>query len=74
MGFNYAAAGYSTPQEYEAAQYNEVSQVRSMANFINGINLTSAIQQHDFMTIAKKYNGDPSYAAKLEAAYNKIKS
>ncbi len=76
MGFNYAAAGYSSVEEMVAQLcLNEDNQLQAMARFITSAGLASALQRGDWQAFARGYNGPAyeknQYDQRLAAAYAK---
>jgi hypothetical protein len=80
MGSNAARVGFATAVEM-ARSFNasERSQVSSIFEFIRAGHLESAIRAGDFLTLAKRYNGDssnaPVYAANISrfaASYQRV--
>ncbi len=76
MGFNFKAAGFSTPEEMiRDFKENEVNQVNGMLNFIssNGYAIR-ALREKDWSGFAKYYNGPQfeefKYDTRLAAAYS----
>lgn len=77
MGFNYAACGFKSIQEFINAMYHsEGSQLLAFVNFIkNDRRMLAALKAKDWASFAKYYNG-PNYAinkydVKLANAYKK---
>ncbi|HAN77496.1 MAG TPA: hypothetical protein DCQ31_06820 [Bacteroidales bacterium] len=76
MGFNYASCGYKTVQEFVDSQSkNEGNHLADFAKFVANNGMLKALQEKDWATFAKKYNG-PAYAEnkydiKLRDAYIK---
>ena len=79
MGSNFKLAGCSSVDEMvEQAKESEANQLQHMAGFIKNNGLLNALQQKDWATFAKRYNG-PAYAqnkydVKLAEAYTKFSS
>lgn len=77
MGFNYAQCGAPTVQEFINDMYaSEGRQLMAFVRFLQSSNLVNALRGHDWVTLAKGYNG-PGYAAnqydkKLAAAWAKF--
>ena len=77
MGFNYAACGYVSVDDFVAAQANEFAQLQCFSNFIKANHLNVNLVHLDWTGFALHYNGN-GYAAnhydtKLEAAYKAFK-
>ncbi|NIG54734.1 N-acetylmuramidase family protein [Chitinophaga sp. Cy-1792] len=79
MGFNHEAAGFNTVADMVVAfNTGEDAQLQGFVKFIQSNKLHVALQQKDFTTFAKKYNG-PSYAlnaydTKMQTYYLQIKN
>lgn len=75
MGFNHAAAGYTSPQAMVAAfADDEEHHLEAMIRFIVTNGLDDEIRRHDWRGLARGYNGSGQvdyYAAKLAAAFAK---
>lgn len=78
MGFNHQVAGYEDVEDFVRAMYHsEGKQVEAMMNFIKNNNLVKALQNHDWKTFAKFYNGPAGvgvYDLKIGKAYQKHKN
>lgn len=76
MGFNFAAMGFKTVQEYvRAMTYSESAHLYAMGRFIVSKGLQGHLRNHNWSSFAKGYNG-PDYAkhgyhTKLATEYNK---
>lgn len=74
LGTNAASAGYSSIQDMVTSMAaSEDGQLQSVVGFIQANNLQTALQQQDWVTYARRYNG-PNYAqnqydSKLAQAY-----
>jgi hypothetical protein len=78
MGFNYKAAGYSTPEGfYRSMKRSAVSQLNAFVNFIQANNLAQYLKTKNWAAFAYRYNGPGykanSYDTKLQTYYNKFK-
>lgn len=80
MGFNYAAAGYSSVEAMiEDFMQDEELQLKAMIRFIASKKLDDELRRHDWRGFEKGYNGggqNGAYANKLKArfeAWQKIK-
>lgn len=77
MGFNYKAAGYTTPQAYyNAVKNSAVSQLNSFVGFVKVNKLAQYLKDQNWAGFAYRYNG-PGYKAnnydtKLAYWYNKF--
>jgi RHS repeat-associated protein len=77
MGFNYKLAGFNTVEDFVKAQSTYEGQVTSFLNFVsNSPAILKALQNKDFTTFAKLYNG-PSYEGgnydkKMQKEYDKL--
>lgn len=77
MGFNHRACGYSSVTAFvDAMCTSEAKQLEAFASFIQSSGLVPYLQNKDWASFAKRYNG-PGYAenkydVKLEAAYRKL--
>lgn len=77
MGFNFAAAGFGTLQEFVNAMYkSEGSQLLAFVAFVVHEKLDDELREHRWADFARRYNG-PSYAdnqydTKLAAAYRRL--
>lgn len=76
MGFNFAAAGFANVDDMVTAMVaDENRQLTAMASFLKSNNLTGPLQQKDWATYAKIYNGQNyainQYDTKLADTYNK---
>lgn len=76
MGFNHAATGFATPEEFVAAMYKgEGEHLRAFIAFVRSRKLGGHIQEKNWAAFAKAYNGDAyrenNYDAKLAKAYAK---
>ncbi len=80
MGFNYKAAGYSSPQAMIADfKKGEAQQLAGMLRFIKANpEMYAALKSNDFATFARLYNGtnyrQNNYDTKLLSYYNTFKS
>ena len=78
MGFNFQRVGYVSLMDFSnAMEDNEYNQLQAFINFITAdINLLSAAQNKDFVTVARLYNGkkyaERVYDKKLVEAYQKV--
>ena len=78
MGFNYAACGCKSMEEFvQAMCESEVRQLELFANFIRLNKMDMSLKDLDWAGFAKRYNGplyaENKYDAKLAAAYQKFK-
>ena len=77
MGFNHAAAGYSSAQEMLRAFRSEDEQDKAYMRFVMGNPaLVKAIKDKDFTAIARIFNGGgnvTNYASALKAAYDRLR-
>lgn len=78
MGFNYEVAGFATIGDMVAAMVeDENAQLLAMANFIKGNDLAGALQRHNWVSFASRYNGPEfkknEYDTRLSAAHAKYK-
>ena len=79
MGFNFSKCGFPTVQALvEAAKVSEGAQLWMMAQYIRNLHLHIDLQEHNWETFARAYNG-PGYAknrydTKLEQAYERYAS
>jgi LysM repeat protein len=78
MGFNHKAAGFDNVQDFvKAMQHSEGRQLDAFVNFIKANpSMHSALQDHDWASFARAYNG-PGYAAnnydtKIAAEYSRL--
>ena len=76
MGFNYAAAGYSSAEEMVTDFLDsEASHLQAAINFVVTNGLDDELRRHDWAGFARGYNGPGykknRYDAKLAAAYAK---
>lgn len=76
MGFNFAACGFSTVDEfYDAMQLDEKSQLEAFCEYIKHVGLNNALREHKWESFAKAYNGPEywknKYHIKLANAYDK---
>lgn len=72
MGFNYADLGYATITDFVVAMGTTTGQIDSFVKFIQKNQLTTAIRNRDYETLARVYNGPAAveeYAPRLEKAY-----
>jgi hypothetical protein len=72
MGFNFARAGYSTPQEmFAALSVSEVAQLHAVAGFLRDPPILAATRAKNWLQMARLYNGkgQVGYDKKLAAAY-----
>ena len=77
MGFNYKAAGYTTPQAYyNAVKNSAVSQLNSFVGFVKVNKLAQYLKDQNWAGFAYRYNGPGykanSYDTKLAYWYNKF--
>lgn len=77
MGFNYKAAGYTTPQAYyRAVKSSAVSQLNSFVGFVKVNKLAQYLKDQNWAGFAYRYNGPGykanSYDTKLAYWYNKF--
>ena len=76
MGFNYAAAGYSTVLDFANAMCGSAgNQLQAFVSLCQTNNLTNYLVRHDWAGFARRYNG-PDYATnrydtRLDAAYRR---
>ena len=73
MGFNHAAAGYRTVEEFVAAMAeSEANHLRAFLRFVEGPML-DALRRRDWREFARRYNGPAAelndYAGKMARAY-----
>lgn len=78
MGFNYRHVGYEKLQDFVNAMYrSESDHLKAFCGFIlSDAKLRGALAQHDFRTMALRYNGAGQvniYANKLRQAYKILK-
>lgn len=76
LGENYAAAGYTSPQEMvEDFCADEANQLEAMIRFIKAKKLDDDLRRHDWAGFAKGYNGAQyarhNYHGRLAAAYSR---
>jgi hypothetical protein len=76
MGFNHAAAGFGTPEEFVRAMFaSEGEHLKAFVAFVQSMKLGKLIQQKNWEAFAKAYNGprykDNAYDTKLAKAYAK---
>jgi hypothetical protein len=75
MGFNFATAGYGSVDEFVAdMNAGDESQFRSFIKFVAGARLKTALQDKDWRSFARNYNGPGQvdhYSAALEQAYRR---
>lgn len=74
LGENYAAAGYFTPAAMvKAFCDSEAAQLEGVINFLKFHNLAGALKSHDWVALARGYNGageaSHGYHTKLSAAF-----
>lgn len=79
MGFNYKAAGYTTPQAYyNAVKNSAVSQLNSFVGFVRVNKLAQYLKDQNWAGFAYRYNGPGyktnSYDTKLAYWYNKFEN
>lgn len=80
MGFNYATAGFNSPEDYvDAMNDSEFEQFNAGCAFISSNkSMLSALQSKNWPAFAKLYNGPAyaqnSYDSKLNRAYNNYRS
>jgi len=79
MGFNYKIAGFATIDEMVQSMVNgEDAQLLAMANFIKGNKLAAALQDRDWASFARGYNGADfqknQYDTKLAAAHARYRA
>ena len=79
MGFNYKAAGYTTPQAYyNAVKNSAVSQLNSFVGFVKVNKLAQYLKDQNWAGFAYRYNGPGykanSYDTKLAYWYNKFQN
>lgn len=78
MGFNYAACGYSSVDDFVSAQANEFTQLQCFSNYIKNTHLNVNLKNLDWAGFAQAYNGKDyranDYDTKLKAAYDKYKN
>ena len=71
---NYSIIGYDSPKSmYEAFQGTEDSHVRGLLDFVAAKGILSAMQERDWPTFTRTYNGPgqiPLYSSRLSAAYD----
>jgi len=78
MGFNYAAAGWSTPEGFALDSFlSAANHLKGFCNFIKTNNLVQALKNHDWASFAYSYNGagyaSNDYDGKIARAYAKLK-
>ncbi len=76
LGENFKAAGYDTPQAMVTAFCDsEAAQLVGVINFIDSKGLAGALRSHDWVALARGYNGAGEavhgYHTKLSAAFRK---
>jgi hypothetical protein len=75
MGFNHEAAGYpSATVMVERMAENEAGHLTAFVALLINWGLDSAIRAHDWLTFARRYNGNgqpEEYARRIESAYRK---
>ena len=73
MGFNFALAGYGSPEQMQKAMLlDEYNQLHAVAGFIRSQNMGDAFRFRDWQAIARFYNGSgqvKAYADRMEKAY-----
>jgi hypothetical protein len=74
LGQNYKAAGYTTPQSMVTAFCDsEAAQLEGVINFIKAKGLANALRTHNWVLLARGYNGAAEaahgYHTKLSAAF-----
>jgi hypothetical protein len=74
LGENYTLAGYDTPQAMvQAFCDSEAAQLEGVVAFIKGKGLAGALRSHDWVKVARGYNGASEathgYHTKLSAAF-----
>lgn len=77
MGFNAEIVGFADVETMVTAMVvSEDSQLQAMFQFVTANNLDSALQQHDWETFARGYNGpnfaENEYDKKLSAAFSRL--
>lgn len=77
MGFNHAAAGFPSVEEFiNAMVRDELSQLTAMAAFINEAGMATALRGRNWTSFARKYNGpkfsENQYDTRLAAAHAKF--
>lgn len=76
MGFNYAAAGFETLQDFITAMHeSEQRQIEAFISFLRkdkGGKMIPMLREHRWMDLAMAYNGAPEYAKRLQAAYRDL--
>ena len=75
MGFNYASCGYNSAEEMvDAFSDDEDKQLEAMIMFVKNNGIAEALKNHDWHTVARKYNGAGykrnNYHVRLKAAYD----
>jgi hypothetical protein len=77
MGFNYAACGYASVEDFVAAQNDEFSQLQCFSAYIKNNHLNVNLEHLDWAGFALAYNGKGyqanHYDTKLKAAYDQYK-
>lgn len=76
MGFNFAAAGFETLDDFVSAmKVSEDEQLKAFVNVIKSWALQDELRRHDWASFARQYNGENykinRYDVKLAAAYKK---
>ncbi|OJW85076.1 MAG: hypothetical protein BGO69_01805 [Bacteroidetes bacterium 46-16] len=78
MGFNYAACGYNSVQNFVDAQSDDYNQLLSFCNYIKKVHLNVNLQHQDWKGFARGYNGPDywknQYDIKLKNAYDGFKN
>lgn len=78
-GFNYKMCGCQTVQEFvDRMSYSEFEQLELFANFIKNAGMLPALQQKNWSSFARKYNGASyarrGYHTRMAAEYRKFKA
>ena len=78
MGFNYSMCGCSSIDSFVSGmERDEFTQLSLGVEFMKSYGLTGYLISHDFVNLAKKYNGagyaDNKYDIKLKNAYYEYK-
>ena len=76
MGFNYPSAGYSSVEDYvRDACASENAQLQAFQSFLQHTGIAMSLQAHDWVSVARKYNGPgqvATYAGRLQTNYNQL--
>lgn len=75
MGFNYAACGYKSVQEFVNDMQTDAGQLRAFAGYVRSRGLADELQRLDWEGFAYGYNGsgwrENDYAGKMARAYKR---